>query len=412
MPESQGLFAKIESTIGQSLLKLQVRLAVIAVIVVLSNWFSNGSPFFLTTFIYTFIIGNVTAPLMGGLGIRIESQSPLRQWISFILFLIPVGILGASLASAVIYYVPPVTHTVSLPEFVLKNMRMGALITVLVSIVSYRSARARNILEEANRQLRDQVTFGTIQLQHQAADLQSAHEIQTHLIPTDLPQIAGLQISGAWQPAQAVGGDYFDVLSFSPTRLGICIADVSGKGMGAALLMANFQAAFRAFATEDTAPDILCSKLNRTLSSTIAPGKFVTLFYGIIDMTYLLFDYANAGHSQPILLRGDTTISLKGGGTVLGLFPHLVYDALTIGLLPGDCLLLTTDGITEAAHPDDLDDEFGEARLIACAQRFRNQGAHAIRSNILKEVTAFCDGHFQDDATLIVLTMDGTEAKA
>ena len=232
-------------------------------------------------------------------------------------------------------------------------MRVGAFATVLVSIGSYMSARARNKLEEAQStiarpgHLRDHSVAAT--------RLRTCNPRTRSRRTLSLPTFRRLPVCrspGQWQPAQAVGGDYFDVLSFSPTRLGICIADVSGKGMGAALLMANFQAAFRAFATDDVAPDILCSKLNKALSTSIAPGKFVTVFYGIIDMTYLLLDYANAGHSQPILLRGDTNISLAGGGTVLGLFPHLVYDALTIGLQPGDCLLLTTDRHHRGRQPE------------------------------------------------------------
>jgi serine phosphatase RsbU (regulator of sigma subunit) len=410
MPKSGGLLRKIDRFIGESLLLVQLRLVLIGLVIGITFWFFQGKGGFFSTFVYTFVVGNITSFTMGPLGRRIGGLAAIRRWTLFVLCLIPVALIGSVLGSLAMYALPTTRHANSVGVFLLSNAPVGIFVTILVSITVFMSVNKMHLLEKTNQQLRDQVQLGTIRLQGQAAELMTAHEIQAHLIPANLPQIDGLQISGAWQPANAVGGDYFDVIPFSPTRLGVCIADVSGKGMGAALLMANFQAAFRAFATEDTPPDKLCAKLNRALCSSIAPGKFVTFFYGIVDMTHLLFDYANAGHSQPILLRGDTIISLVGGGTVLGLFPHLVYDALTIGLQPGDCLLLTTDGITEAANPSDLDEEFGEDRLIECARSVRTQGAHAIRSRILEEVTSFCAGQFQDDASLIVLTIDAAKS--
>jgi phosphoserine phosphatase RsbU/P len=404
-----GLVKNIEWYAGHSVLVYEAILAGVAFAVGLVLWFFGGTPAFGSSLIYSFVIGNFVAVVMGSLSEFFTRTSLLQRWIQYLAVLLPVGVIGAVIASLAVYMLPTTGSIHSLPTFLIANVKIGMFVTLLASISMFTSRNTRERLEDVNRRLLDQVQLGDIQLQDQAAELRSAHEIQTHLIPSKLPQIAGLQVSAAWQPARAVGGDYFDVLPFSPTRLGVCIADVSGKGMGAALLMANCQAAFRAFATEDTAPHTLCTKLNRALCSSIAPGKFVTFFYGILDMSSLRLDYENAGHSQPILLRGNVASSLEGGGTVLGLFHDLVYDELSVSLQPGDCLLLTTDGITEAANPLRLDDEFGEARLIACAQGVRAQGAYAIRSRILEEVTRFCESQFQDDASLIVITIDEAE---
>lgn len=202
-----------------------------------------------------------------------------------------------------------------------------------------------------------------------------------------------------------MGGDYFDVLAFSERLVAICLADVSGKGISAALLMANLQAAFRAFASEEVSPGSVCSRLNRALCSNIASGKFVTLFYGVLDNVRLTFHYENAGHSRPLLLRGNEVITLQEGGTVLGLFADAQYADRSIQLAAGDCLILTTDGVSEAAN--ESEEEFGEERLTASALSVRSQGANAIRSRILEDVTRFCHGKFQDDASLIVVTVEG-----
>jgi sigma-B regulation protein RsbU (phosphoserine phosphatase) len=201
-----------------------------------------------------------------------------------------------------------------------------------------------------------------------------------------------------------VGGDYFDVLTLGPDLLGICMADVSGKGITAALLMANLQAAVRAFAPAIAGPAALCGKLNEVLCNSIAPGKFVTFFYAVIHSQTLLLRFENAGHMPPIVLRGNEATILTDGGTVLGLFPQSVYAERQFALRPGDCLLLVTDGITEAAN--EQDDEFGNERVIASARAARNLGAQGIRSRIMEDVTSFCKGNFHDDASLMVVTVE------
>jgi sigma-B regulation protein RsbU (phosphoserine phosphatase) len=390
---------------GISLLRHQLFLAVLSLLIGIVFWFFQRGNSFVQTAVYTFVIGNVTYFPTRIVGSALGNTTPLRRWLVFVTLLLTMGAVGGTVAGLAVYSLTSHSQTTALLPYLRINLEVALFITMVTGTVMFGVISVQMRLQKANQLLETQVQLGTLELQDQAAELTTAHEIQAHLIPLNLPQIPGLQVAGAWQPASAVGGDYFDGLAFAGGQLGLCIADVSGKGMGAALLMANLQAAFRAFATEEAAPAAVCGKLNRALCASIAPGKFVTFFYGVIDTASLTMRYENAGHNPPALLREGAAAAVPDGGTVLGLFPEAVYAERTLQLRPGDCLLLTTDGITEAAHPDRLEDEFGDARLLSSALSVRSTGAHGIRSRILEDVTLFCAGHFRDDASLIVVTV-------
>jgi len=130
----------------------------------------------------------------------------------------------------------------------------------------------------------------------------------------------------------------------------------------------------------------------------------VTFFYGVVDSETLTLRFENAGHTSPIVLRGEQATILTAGGTVLGLFENATYEERQFELRAGDCLLLTTDGVTEAA--DENDHEFGNERVIVAARAARSLGAQGIRTRILEDVTRFCKGNFHDDASLIVVTVE------
>ena len=201
---------------------------------------------------------------------------------------------------------------------------------------------------------------------------------------------------------EGVGGDCYDVISFGPCRAALSIADVVGKGIPAALLMSNLQAAVRAFASDANAPGALCQQVNRILCGNIAEGRFISFFYCITDTEAGTLTYANAGHYPPVLLRADGTCErLTEGGPVLGIFDDATYGTATVRMAPGDRLILYTDGITEAMNADG--DEFGEDRLIDSATAHRADGAGVLRALISEELAAFADSGFHDDATLIVL---------
>jgi phosphoserine phosphatase RsbU/P len=240
---------------------------------------------------------------------------------------------------------------------------------------------------------------------HEQRELEEARRIQHKLLPASLPQIDGCEVATSWQPAAGVGGDCFDVIGFGRSRLALSIADVVGKGIPAALLMSNLQAAVRAFATDAAQPAELCQQVNRILCGNIAEGRFISFFYCTFDNDIGALTFANAGHYPPILVRADGTVErLIPGGPVMGVFPDAAYEQGRLAIGAGDRLVLFTDGITEARRQDDT--EFGEERLIALAVENRACSAPALQARLADAVALFTGGTFQDDATLIVLAAE------
>ncbi len=256
--------------------------------------------------------------------------------------------------------------------------------------------------------LRTEVDAGRARRQQAAVErreLDEARRIQRKLLPSTMPALEGWEVAVSWQPASGVGGDCFDAISFGPARLGLSIADVVGKGIPAALLMANLQAAVRAFATNTTEPAELCQQVNRILCGHIAEGRFISFFYCIVDHDESTLTFANAGHYPPILIRADGTIErLDTGGAVLGVFPEGGYEQGQVSLRGGDRIILYTDGITDVCNASD--EEFGDGRLVDLAVANRACSAPALQARLANAVDAFSDGRFQDDATLIVLAAE------
>lgn len=235
----------------------------------------------------------------------------------------------------------------------------------------------------------------------QQREVEEARLIQRGLLPTSTPQVAGIDLSVTWLPADGVGGDCFDTLGFGDV-LGVSIADIAGKGLPAALLMSNLQAAVRAFAQEAVSPASINNSVNRLLCRNMASGRFATFCYARIEPAARRIVYSNAGHNPPLLIRPDGAVEqLSEGGMVLGVFPENQYDQAEVPLGPGDRLLFYTDGITEARSPEG--EEYGEERLAAVAVAARTTPASAVKDAILADVNAFTAGKFEDDATLIVV---------
>ena len=256
--------------------------------------------------------------------------------------------------------------------------------------------------------LRNEIAAGRERRRRAADDqreLDEARRIQRKLLPSSIPPLEGCEIATQWQPASGVGGDCFDAIGFGPAKLGLCIADVVGKGIPAALLMSNLQAAVRAFATEAAHPAELCQQVNRILSGNIAEGRFISFFYCRIDTALGTLTYSNAGHYLPMLVRADGSVTrLRAGGTVLGVFPDAVYEQAHEPIAAGDRLVLFTDGVIEARNA--LDEEFGEERLLAALVANRTCSAPALEARLSAEVAAFTGGLLQDDATLIVVAVE------
>jgi sigma-B regulation protein RsbU (phosphoserine phosphatase) len=242
------------------------------------------------------------------------------------------------------------------------------------------------------------------QLRQREQEIAEARAIQQGLLPKEIPQLTGYEIACAWQSALTVGGDYYDILPFGEEGLGLCIADVAGKGLPAAFLMANLQAAVRGLASPAVSPGALCARLNALLCRNTPGDRFITLFYAQLDGASRRLRYASAGHNPPILLRRDASHErLVEGGGVLGIFPEQSYAMGTVQLEPGDRVVFYTDGVTEANNP--AGEEFGEERLLALLREHRGSSAGELQEIILASAAEFCAGHWHDDATLMILAV-------
>ncbi|HVF92657.1 MAG TPA: SpoIIE family protein phosphatase [Blastocatellia bacterium] len=242
-------------------------------------------------------------------------------------------------------------------------------------------------------------------LSRQRQEIQDAREIQHGLLPKEIPQIRGCEISASWIPALNVSGDYFDVIKFGDDKVGLCIADVSGKGLPAALLMCNLQAAVKAFISEEVPPQELCRKLNRVIHSNTAIDRFITLFYCVVDTRARKLTYSNAGHCAPIVMRRDGTgARLEEGGALLGPFPDWDYEQKELDLRAGDRIILFTDGVTEAFNSQGAD--FGEERMIQLLRENRGASVVEIQERLIRAISEFSGGSFHDDVTSIALSID------
>ena len=232
-------------------------------------------------------------------------------------------------------------------------------------------------------------------------DMRTAAEIQARLLPTCAPTVAGYALFGSTSPCRTVGGDYYD-FELEGDKLLLALGDVSGKGTGAALLMAVLRAAVRGHWADAELSDGV-RRINRTLCQNIPPNKYVTFFMARLDPASGDLRYVNAGHNPPMLLRaGGAVETLDEGGMVLGMFDSVPYAEGSVHLDAGDVLMVYSDGLTEAW--DEAGEEFGDKRLAECAQKHRAAGAAEIHVQVLNAVDAFTDhAKATDDRTLIVL---------
>src|SRR6202521_1137362 len=176
-----------------------------------------------------------------------------------------------------------------------------------------------------------------IHQQEQEREIAEARAIQEKLLSREIPQMLGYEIASAWQSARLVGGDYFDILPLDEKIVGICIADVAGKGMPAALLMSNLQAAVRGLSSLSVAPDLLCSRLNSLIYRNTASDRFITFFYAQLDGAKRRLAYVNAGHNAPFVVHSDGSHErLRDGGAVLGVFASRDYEQGSAQLSAGD----------------------------------------------------------------------------
>jgi sigma-B regulation protein RsbU (phosphoserine phosphatase) len=220
--------------------------------------------------------------------------------------------------------------------------------------------------------------------------------VQKALFPKTVPSIAGFAFETAWQPAGTVAGDWFDFVDLGGGKWGIVIADVSGNGMPAALLMSATSALLRSFAKAEASPARVLEQLNHSLLDDVPAGKFVTMIYGVLDPASRRFTLASAGHPRPLLINGECSFVAIDPGLPLGL-SRGSYEEHALDLKPGCQLLLYTDGISEAM--DRNDQEYGPARLVEHFLRPK-----ACIETLMEEVRGFAHGaETTDDATAVLV---------
>ncbi len=235
-----------------------------------------------------------------------------------------------------------------------------------------------------------------------AQEMEIAKQVQARLFPQTLPPLKNLDYAGICIQARHVGGDYYDFLALGQQRLGLLIGDISGKGIAAALLMANLQANLRSqFALAREQPRLLLRSVNRLFYENTADSAYATFFFAEFDESERRLRYANCGHLPALLLRHDGTLEkLHSTATVLGLFEHWDSPAAECQLHPGDTLALYTDGVTESCNV--AGEEFGEQRLVEALQQRRELSAHRLLASVVEEIQKFSPHEQHDDITLIV----------
>jgi serine phosphatase RsbU (regulator of sigma subunit) len=259
--------------------------------------------------------------------------------------------------------------------------------------------------DEATRSLEAErrAQAAKLEAERQAAhDLAIAKQVQTRLFPQHQPLLRTLAYAGICRPARTVGGDYYDFLDLGNRRLGLVLADIAGKGIGAALLMANLQATLRSqCATASDHPERFLRSVNQLLYENTAEGDYATLFFAEYDDDTRKLCYSNCGHPPALLLRSDDRLERLGATcTVVGLFDKWDCAMEERELTPGDAVLLYTDGVTEARNAEG--EEYGEERLLQAARQHRELSLPELLAAVADRARKFSPHEQTDDITLLV----------
>lgn len=237
-------------------------------------------------------------------------------------------------------------------------------------------------------------------------ELRLASEIQTKLMPKEFPHVRGYDIAGKNIPSKEVGGDYFDFIQIDESTLAVCLGDVSGKGMPASLLMANLQAAVRGQTFLKSSPKECLTSANSLIYQNTNLERYVTFFYGILNIQNHSFTFSNGGHEFPLLLSRDgSKTSLETGGLILGYLQNYLFEEETVAFKLDDILVAFSDGIVEAQN--DKEEMFGVKNLISVINSNRKHSAQDIIDKVFDDVYEFCANYEQlDDLSLIIIKRD------
>ncbi len=234
-------------------------------------------------------------------------------------------------------------------------------------------------------------------------ELKIAANIQSRFMPSTTPQIAGIELAGWNRACREVGGDFYDYIELPKNNFGMALGDVSGKGIPAALLMTAVRTSLRVQAENIYSMSEVIRRVNHALIKDTNQEEFATLFYAVLDISNWMLTYINAGHNHPLLFRGAEVLRLRTGGIPVGLFPDVVYAQGTLQIIPGDLLVIYSDGFTEA--PNARWEQFGEERLIELVNQYRDYKPVDIIRALEQTVTEYLSPkvNYSDDRTIVIL---------
>jgi serine phosphatase RsbU (regulator of sigma subunit) len=318
------------------------------------------------------------------------------------LYILPLGISAMFLRSQISYGLIAVCvflHDLFGPPYPSQGARITHNLTALIAFafvvyVIQRYVKQREQLDKAVRQQRDQLL----------QEVELAAGVQRMFLPISRPSIPGLQIAGMMQPVRGVGGDYYDYIPVNEHTIQVVIADVAGKGVPAALLMAATAAAVQLEVSEKRGMLEVVNRLNSGIHSVSDGNRYVTLVLADIDALSRSFRYVNCGHNPALLFQAKTrdVVPMNSSCFPVGMFDSVSCEINRADLAAGDILVLYTDGITEAENSQG--EEFGMERLSAVIQRSSSLSAEELMDNILQSAEDFCRGvGFHDDATVLVV---------
>jgi len=279
--------------------------------------------------------------------------------------------------------------------------------TVVTWGLPFAGTTAAGVMGMALYRVQQELRVSRHELARKQAELNFALEVQQALFPRQFPTDGGLEFSGVCVPASGIGGDYYDVLKLGDGRLVFAIADISGKGISAAILMSNLHAVLRTLARAGRSPVEVCSQLNRHLFDVADGTRFATMFYAEWNLAERRLRYINAGHNAPFLLDARGGQRLVASVPPLGIFYDMEYSLAEVALQPGDLIALYSDGVTEAGI--NRGDDFGEARLEAVLTANRERPLTELQRRVVTAVHAWAGQELEDDMTLLLVR--ATEAR-
>lgn len=354
--------------------------------------FSRGSsdfgPLVLSSVLFAEVVGS-TALVSARLVFPFYAKLPLALRLGLQILTLVVGTVAGS---AAIFAARPL--------YLLANFRLVAVIVLINAVLAVFVGTLLHTYDAMRRQL--EANFRSLRVKEALErEVEIAREVQRELLPRGVPLVRGLEIAGICIPAIGVGGDYYDFLPLQDERIGLVIADVSGKGIPAALLMAGLQASVRSLALPGVSPCEINRRLNDMLHQSTSASRYATLFFGLYDPQDRSLHYSNAGHFPPIHIGAHGAAYLSQGGLPIGLMPSSLYGEGRRELGLGDLLALYTDGVVET--PDASGEEFGNARLVEILTCHQDVPLSELLTRVIDAVDRWSGGGApHDDVTLVL----------